>query len=386
MKTQRLTTAHSQSEDCYRIVRKVGLKMNASKTKAMVGHSANLGQRLSTPAYKRKLDGGGESHSAAKRRKVSCPVCDAELQAASLARHIHRKHGSPFRPAKRRRLLEEAERPPRTYETYSPKYVWPLGCPVEGCPGRAQNRYALRMHFAYRHPRDSVCIIPEGLLPHCPDCNLQCHHTRRHSESMTCQKGKVRKRRREQELQTIRDLEATFQVGNSIVDNVDEFVYLGRVVTANDTDWPAVSRNLVKARKRWARFSALLKREGASPKVSGLFYKAVVMSQLLYACETWVINESIMKALAGFHHRIARGITRDLPRYYPDQDQWFYPPIAPVLQKAGLHDMEHYIERRRRYICEYVRGRPSLQRCLDLEGRSSSPGRIYWWRQNGVTV
>ena len=53
---------------------------------------------------------------------------------------------------------------------------------------------------------------------------------------MTCQKGKVRKRRREQELQTIRDLEATFQVGNSIVDNVDEFVYLGRVVTANDTD------------------------------------------------------------------------------------------------------------------------------------------------------
>ena len=151
---------------------------------------------------------------------------------------------------------------------------------------------------------------------------MQVARTQRHLDSRRCQLGKTRKRRRERELQTIRDLEAVFTVADSVIDNVDDFVYLGRVVTANDNDWPTVSRNLRKARKRWAQFGVLLRREGASPRVSGLFYKAAVMSQLLYSCETWVITKPIMTALEGFHNRVARRIAGSMPVYHPEQDSW----------------------------------------------------------------
>ena len=43
-----------------------------------------------------------------------------------------------------------------------------------------------------------------------------------------------------------------------------------------DDDWPAVVGNLKKARKSWARMTRILGREGANPRVSGIFFKGVV--------------------------------------------------------------------------------------------------------------
>ena len=94
---------------------RVRMKMNATKTKAMICHSSTLGFCWSTPAYKCRLDGVRESSAQAKCRKVACPNCDAELQERSFACHILTWHGQPFRPAKHHRLLEKAERPPRMY-------------------------------------------------------------------------------------------------------------------------------------------------------------------------------------------------------------------------------------------------------------------------------
>ena len=107
-----------------------------------------------------------------------------------------------------------------------------------------------------------------------------------------------------------------------------------------------------KVRKHWAMFSHLLKREGANPRVSRLFYKAVVMSTLLYGCETWVVTSSIIKALESFHHRIARGLTKRHFRYFPEEDCWEIPPIGPVLQTAGLRSMREYVARRQRYLVD----------------------------------
>lgn len=77
---------------------RVGMAMNAVKTKTMVGHNGSLRLQLSSPAYKRCMEGEGLSYRDNKRRKVSCPKCDAELQQASLARHLLSRHGDPFRP------------------------------------------------------------------------------------------------------------------------------------------------------------------------------------------------------------------------------------------------------------------------------------------------
>ena len=43
-------------------------------------------------------------------------------------------------------------------------------CPVEGCPGRAGTRTAMRVHFWCRHVRDVVIILEEVNLPH-PRCS-----------------------------------------------------------------------------------------------------------------------------------------------------------------------------------------------------------------------
>ena len=49
------------------------------------------------------------------------------------------------------------------------------------------------------------------------------------------------------------------------LNSVKEFRYLGRVLTATDDDWPAVARNLYRARATWGRMAIILGREGGGP-------------------------------------------------------------------------------------------------------------------------
>ena len=50
---------------------------------------------------------------------------------------------------------------------------------------------------------------------------------------------------------------------------------MGRVLTADNDNWPEVVGNLGKARRSWGRLSWVLGREGADPKVSRAFYTVV---------------------------------------------------------------------------------------------------------------
>ena len=63
------------------------------------------------------------------------------------------------------------------------------------------------------------------------------------------------------------------------------------VVVSTDDDWPAVARNLQKARATWGRLARILGREGADPKVSRNFYIAVTQQVLLFGVETWVLTK-----------------------------------------------------------------------------------------------
>ena len=48
--------------------------------------------------------------------------------------------------------------------------------------------------------------------------------------------------------------------------SVTKFRDLGRVLTNTDDDWPAVARNLRKARVTWGRLARILGREGGGPE------------------------------------------------------------------------------------------------------------------------
>ena len=55
--------------------------------------------------------------------------------------------------------------------------------------------------------------------------------------------------------------------------------------------------------------SKILSREGADPKVSGNFFKAVVQELFLFGADMWVLTPRTERDLCSFQHRVARRLT-----------------------------------------------------------------------------
>ena len=89
------------------------------------------------------------------------------------------------------------------------------------------------------------------------------------------------------------------------LETVALFKYLGRILTTPDEDYPVVVNNPQKAWRSWDGFPIILVREGASPRVSGMFFKTVVQAVLLFGAEIWVMTPHIDGDLGGSQHRVA---------------------------------------------------------------------------------
>ena len=168
-----------------------------------------------------------------------------------------------------------------------------------------------------------------------------------------------------------------FEASGAELGTVDIFKYLGRMLSSLDSDWPAVHRNLSRARQRWGSVSRVLAREGANPRISGMFYKAVVQTVLLYGCESWVLSKTMDDVLVRFHHRIARRLSGCTAR--KRGDQWEYPPIAEALETAGLFPMGEYISRRVDRVRAHVSTRPVAVLCDQSRVLPGTAARQVWW-------
>jgi len=149
-----------------------------------------------------------------------------------------------------------------------------------------------------------------------------------------------------------------------------------------DDDSPDVYKNLAKARTRWGMVSQVLRCDKLRPKAAAMFYKAVVQSVLLFGSETWVLSPSMLKALEGFHHRVARQLSGKVGWYLPREDRWVYPPISEVLEEAGLFSIGEYLSHHQNCIAEYVSTRPIFELCTEtnvLDGSASQ--RQFWWNK-----
>ena len=73
-----------------------------------------------------------------------------------------------------------------------------------------------------------------------------------------------------------------FQACCRPLEMVTYFKELGRILTNLDDDWSSVVGNIRKAWNIWARMSRIMGSEGAIPKVSGMFSKAVVQVVLIF--------------------------------------------------------------------------------------------------------
>jgi len=162
------------------------------------------------------------------------------------------------------------------------------------------------------------------------------------------------------------------------LNSVQVFRYLGRPLSSTDDDWPAVYRNLSRARERWRHVSRVLVRDGADAKSIGKFYVVVVMAVLLYGAESWVFTVHIRTTLAGFHNRIVRRIVGMQRRLV--QGRFESPPLDDAYRATGLKPIDYYIENRQRTVLRSVVGRPILQLVRNTVRRTGTSHRqIYWW-------
>ena len=163
-----------------------------------------------------------------------------------------------------------------------------------------------------------MLILEEGNLPHpqCPMCDMLVPWwdlNVMHWRTAQFRKGGGQKRRR------LAAEEERLVVSRSFVPNgiplemVTSFKYLGRVISASDNDWPEVVRNMKKARAVWRRLKRIIIREGATPWVSGFFFKSVVQSVLLFSAETWVVIPRMSWLLLGVPVPGGDSIDREAP-------------------------------------------------------------------------
>ena len=174
----------------------------------------------------------------------------------------------------------------------------------------------------------------------------------------------------------------TFTLDGEELGKVDTFKYLGRTVSNIDLDRPALQKNLTKAQARFARISKVLTWEGATPRISGQFYRAAILSVLLYGSETWVWSLRMVNAVRGFHHRAARLLSGNPPRRLQN-GTYLYQPADEAMEACGLLPIQVYIARRWRRTLDYVQKRPIYELCINSRRAPGTPsGTTFWWEQD----
>jgi hypothetical protein len=379
---------------------RVGLKMNAEKTEAMIMTGGEIRTAMSATAYQHFCGFVGESFLQRSLQKVKCELCGTEMIRSSLKEHRKTRKCIKGRESYMQATTTDQvapDPPPESIEVIPPsEYRVSMDgqtatpCPVAGCPLCPSKRHAMRAHFRNVHNKDTIVIEEEGCLPRCGECGIfQTSVGSAHQQTADCKRwSKVRKDRAADVVNKKTVVETVFTVQGVPIKNVSEFKYLGRVVEKNDDDRPAVNRNLQKARVAWGRLCRILSKEGANPKAMASVYKAVVQAVLLFGSETWVLTLGMEKKLQSFHHRCARYITGQHIRQNPDES-WTCPSSSTVLMQAGLWTIQEYIQRRRNGVKSFAQTQPIFRQCEMSHSLASNPNQLVWWcnatRQGGLS-
>ena len=117
------------------------------------------------------------------------------------------------------------------------------------------------------------------------------------------------------------------QLEGETIETVEEFCYLGSILTPNEGPEADVRAKIRKARGViTSTKKSLWNRHEISIKTKMNVYKATVQSILLYACETWPLKAEETRSLEVFDHRCMRHILR--------VSRWFHISNAEVRRRC----------------------------------------------------
>ena len=110
----------------------------------------------------------------------------------------------------------------------------------------------------------------------------------------------------------------------------DNFTYLGSSASSTEKD---IDTRLTKVRTAIDRLSIIWKSD-LTDKMKRSFFKAVVVSILLYGCTTWTLTKRPEKKLDGNYTRMLRAMWNKSWRQHPTRHQLYghLPPITKTIQ------------------------------------------------------
>ena len=117
--------------------------------------------------------------------------------------------------------------------------------------------------------------------------------------------------------------------------------------------------------------------EGATARISGSFFKAVVQQVLLFGAETWVVTPKMERALSGFLHGAARRLTRR-QAWKGKKGEWYYLSLEGAMREAGLTDIWKSIANRQNTVAQYIATRPLLDLCEGARAREGARVPMWW--------
>ena len=100
----------------------------------------------------------------------------------------------------------------------------------------------------------------------------------------------------------------TIQVGGGSIEEVEEFCYLGNVISREGSCDKDIRTRLGKANTTFGILSNLWKNKKLNLQVKGRLYESLVLSILQYGSETWSMTVANRKKLEAAHHRWMRRI------------------------------------------------------------------------------
>jgi hypothetical protein len=130
-------------------------------------------------------------------------------------------------------------------------------------------------------------------------------------------------------------------------------------------------RNVQKAKQKWAMIRRILSCKPVRLATYVRMYRAVVLSVLLYGCESWELLSQSLDTLESFHNRCVRTMVGEPIRCIFDEDDgedaiWLLPPIQPLLARTGLLSIQEYISAMRSNHSASYQPTPAGDRCASL--------------------
>ena len=132
-------------------------------------------------------------------------------------------------------------------------------------------------------------------------------------------------------------IEREVTIGNDVVEEVSEFVYLGSKITADGDSTSDVESRIAKARAAFASLRNIWKSSAISIKTKIRIFKSNIIGVLLYGAESWKVTKVIVHRLDVFQTKCLRRILKVFwPNTISNKDLYRRTSTSPISEMIKM--------------------------------------------------